>query len=452
MKILNIILALIFLSCNLAQAKEDYRLEYINLNWWNKYNDSILTDYLTTAYKNNQDLKIATINVKQSEQLVKQSFANQLPYLGFQGDVSRTFTASDVRFGEVLISDYSQSNFTLPITMSYEVDIWGENYLKTKAVKKQLEIAKENERSSYIALTTAVASDYFNLLRFDKIIKNQTELVELQTEIVRMAEIKYQNGLCPVTTLLEEKQMLNELKKALNSYINKRIVVARELGVLTGEREKEVMERGDLSNIALISLPDSISSEAIKYRPDMIKCEDYIQKIGIDVRVARRDFLPKFLIYGNVGFNAYKLGNIFGNHTFLSNAGVLPSLDLFTGGAKIARLKYSKLEYEKAQQMYEKTILTSIQEINNSMSDANKSNENYQESMKKYGLEKEKFTLSQRKYDIGAKSKMDNMRAKELLLLAEMDEFSDKTDYLISTLSIYKAVGGKDFTTINEGL
>jgi NodT family efflux transporter outer membrane factor (OMF) lipoprotein len=422
------------------------------LNWWNKYNDSILTDYLTTAYKNNQDLKIATINVKQSEQLVKQSFANQLPYLGFQGDVSRTFTASDVRFGEVLISDYSQSNFTLPITMSYEVDIWGENYLKTKAVKKQLEIAKENERSSYIALTTAVASDYFNLLRFDKIIKNQTELVELQTEIVRMAEIKYQNGLCPVTTLLEEKQMLNELKKALNSYINKRIVVARELGVLTGEREKEVMERGDLSNIALISLPDSISSEAIKYRPDMIKCEDYIQKIGIDVRVARRDFLPKFLIYGNVGFNAYKLGNIFGNHTFLSNAGVLPSLDLFTGGAKIARLKYSKLEYEKAQQMYEKTILTSIQEINNSMSDANKSNENYQESMKKYGLEKEKFTLSQRKYDIGAKSKMDNMRAKELLLLAEMDEFSDKTDYLISTLSIYKAVGGKDFTTINEGL
>jgi multidrug efflux system outer membrane protein len=246
--------------------------------------------------------------------------------------------------------------------------------------------------------------------------------------------------------------MLNELKKALNIYINKRIVVARELGVLTGEREKEVMERGDLSNITLISLPDSISSEAIKYRPDMIKCEDYIQKIGIDVRVARRDFLPKFLIYGNVGFNAYKLGNIFGNHTFLSNAGVLPSLDLFTGGAKIARLKYSKLEYEKAQQMYEKTILTSIQEINNSMSDANKSNENYQESMKKYGLEKEKFALSQRKYDIGAKSKMDNMRAKELLLLAEMDEFSDKTDYLISTLSIYKAVGGKDFTTINNSL
>jgi multidrug efflux system outer membrane protein len=210
--------------------------------------------------------------------------------------------------------------------------------------------------------------------------------------------------------------------------------------------------RGNWSDLNLIALPANINSEAIKFRPDLLKCEDYIQKIGIDVKVARRDFLPKFLIYGNAGFNAYNLGNIFGNHTFLSNVGVLPSLDLFTGGYKMARLRYSKLELEKAQQMYEKTILTSIQEINNSMSSANKSNENYQESLKKYTLEKEKFALSDRKFDIGAKSKMDNMRAQELLLLAENEEVTGKTDYLISTINIYKSVGGKDFTTINEKL
>lgn len=450
------LVVLLLCSFSVAQAKtqpqNDYRIEYLNLNWWEKYNDNVLTDYITRAFQNNQDLKIAAINVKQSQQAVKQAFANQLPYLGFQGDVSRTLTASDVRFGEVLIKDYSQTNFLLPLTMNYEIDIWGENYLKTKSVKKQLEMVKENERASYIALTSAVASQYFNLVKLDKLIKNQEELVKLQSEIARMAEIKYQNGLCNITEMMDEKQILTDFQKVLNNYKNDRITVARELGVLTGEREKNLslMPRG--SEISLIPLPQSISAEAIKYRPDLLKNEYYIEKIGIDVKAARRDFLPKFMLYGNAGFNAYQLGNIFGNHTFLSNVGILPSLDLFTGGYKMAKLRYNKLELEKAQQMYEKTILTSIQEVNNSMSTANKSNENYKESLKKYNLEKEKFALSQRKFDIGAKSKMDNMRAQELLLLSENEEISGKTDYLISTVNIYKAIGGKDFTNVNDSL
>ena len=70
----------------------------------------------------------------------------------------------------------------------------------------------------------------------------------------------------------------------------------------------------------------------------------------------------------------------------------------------------------------------------------------------KYNLEKEKFALSDKKYNIGAKSKMDNIRAKELLLMAENDEIASKTDYLISTVNVYKAVGGKDVTTINDNL
>ena len=227
MKNLKIILTLFILLCNLTvvQAKtktdDDYRIEYLNLGWWQKYNDPVLTDYLTTAYKNNQDLKIAAINVKQSEQIVKEAFASQLPQLGFQGDVFRDFSSSTVRFGDVVIPDYKQSNFFLPLTMSYEVDIWGENYLKTKSYKKQLEMVKQNERAAYIALTSAVAAEYFNLVKLDKLIKNQEELVKLQSEIVRLEEIKYKNGLCPVMELMDEKQLLTQLQEELNVYIDK---------------------------------------------------------------------------------------------------------------------------------------------------------------------------------------------------------------------------------------
>ncbi len=462
MKILKILLTLFILLCtvSLADAKtksnsnENYRLEYLNLDWWQKYNDPVLTDYISTAFKNNQDLKIATLNVKQSEQVVKQAFASQLPQLGFQGDVFRDFSSADIKFGDVVIKDYSQSNFFLPLTMSYEVDIWGENYLKTKSFKKQLEMVKQNERASYISLTSAVASEYFNLVKLDKLIKNQQELVKLQTEIVRLENLKYKNGLCPITELMDEKQLLTQLQEELNVYIDKRLIVGRQLGVLTGEREKDLslMPRSDYSIITLLPLPDSINAEVIQYRPDFMKAEEYIQKIGIDVKVAKRDFLPKFVLYGQAGFSAYNLTNIFGNHTFKSLVGFMPSIDLFTGGAKMARLRYNKLELEKAQQIYEKTILTSIQEVNNSLCGALTRELNYNESVKRYNLENDKFNLAQKKFDIGAKSNLEMMKDREKLLVAEKDKVNSQVNYLISTLSIYKAVGGNDFTTINEKL
>lgn len=460
MKILKILLTLIILLCNLTfvQAKtksnDDYRIEYLNLGWWQKYNDPVLTDYLTTAYKNNQDLKIATINVKQSEQIVKQAFASQLPQIGFQGDMFRDFRSANVKLGDVIVRDYSQSNFFLPLTMSYEVDIWGENYLKTKSYKKQLEMVKQNERAAYISLTSAVASEYFNLVKLDKLIKNQEELVKLQKEIVRLEEIKYNNGLCPVMELMDEKQLLTQLQEELNIYIDKRIIVGRELGVLIGEREKDqsFMKRSDYSVLTLIPLPENINSEVIQYRPDYLKAEDYLQKIGIDIKVARRDFLPKFVLYGQAGFSAYNLTNIFGNHTFKSALGFMPVVDLFTGGAKMAHLKYTKLELEKAQQIYEKTILTSIQEVNNSMSTAQTHKLNYEQSRKRYDLAKEQYKLSNRKYEIGAKSKLDNMKALEALLLEEKSDVSNKINYEIATVNIYKAIGGKDFTMINDSL
>lgn len=457
MKIFKIILTLFILLCNFtpvyaAKHKDnnDYRLEYLNIKWWENYNDPILTDYLMKAYQNNQDLKIAAINVKQAQQIAKQSLAQELPHAGIAGNFFRDFHSSDVWFGDVLIPNYKQSNFVLPLTMTYEVDLWGEKRLKTKSINKQVDIVKQDERAAYISLTSALASTYYNLVKLDKLIKNQTELVELQKEVTAMVEKKYKNGLCPVTELMQEKQLLTNFEETLEVYTDRRDIVAREMVVLLGDRNNNTVNHSDYDSIKLVSIPDSIAAEVIQFRPDMAKTELYIQKTGFDVKAARRNFLPKILLYGQVGFNAYQLGNIFNGNTFKSAAGIAPSLDLFTGGAKMARLRYSKLELEKAQQLYEKTILTSLQEVNNSLGIALTNQKNYKSSLDRYNLEKEKYSLSTRKLEIGAKSKLDNIRDRERVLMTEKEEVSNKIDYIIATINVYKAIGGKDYNNIKE--
>ena len=220
MKKLKLIILLICLTLMPTQTfaktkniQDNNDLQYMNLTWWQKFNDQKLNDYLMTIYKNNPDLKIATIKNKQSQQVMKQAFANQLPQLYFNGTMQREFTGSTQRFGEVVIPDYNQAHYILPLTMSYEVDLWGENYLKTKSLKKQIEMTTQDERASYISISSNFASNYYTLVGIDKLIQNQKDLLEIEQNIVNLEEQKYNSGLCPIAEVLSEKQSLTQIQE-----------------------------------------------------------------------------------------------------------------------------------------------------------------------------------------------------------------------------------------------
>lgn len=458
MKNFKILFLLLFiLLCNIGTVyaqvpqKEDYRLDYVNINWWKQYNDENLVNLIMTSFVNNQDLKIATIKSKQADQAVKEAFANELPYIGFSGNIGRDITSATTKFGDLIIPDYSQTRFLLPLTMTYEVDIWGANRLKTKSVEKQRDIIKQSERASYINLTSEVASSYFNLIKLDKLIENQEKLVKLQKKIASMQDIKYKNGLCSTIEVLEQKQALTVFEEELNDYKNKHDIIYNQLVTLIGKLDTNAIDRNTFENITLPTTPDNLTASVLAERPDLIRAEDYIKKIGYDVKVARRNFLPRFVIYGNAGFNAYNnFSHLFDSHTFLSNFGILPSFDLFTGGAKLAHLRFNKLEYEKAKETYQKTLLTSLQELNDSLSTAKIAKKNYDSAKERVQIEKEKFSLSEKSLAIGSKSYLDYLKSEEAVILSEKAEISNKINYLISTINLYKAVGGKDYNHITN--
>ena len=62
-----------------TQQSDDYKFNYVNMNWWGNFNDDLLNGYIEKAVLNNYDLKMATINVEEYYQNVRLQFANELP-------------------------------------------------------------------------------------------------------------------------------------------------------------------------------------------------------------------------------------------------------------------------------------------------------------------------------------------------------------------------------------
>ena len=434
-----------------TKPEESNHIEYMNLSWWEKYNDEYLTGNLLKLYKNNYDLKNAALKVKENEQAVKIQFANELPQIGLSGQLYRDMRSSMQQFGNMQIPSFAQYNYYLPITASYEIDIRGLNRLRTKSMKEQLEIVKQAERATYIALTSDFAADYFNLIRVDEFLNIQNELIKTQEEIVSKIKDKYDIGLCTINDLLSEQRLLTTLKEERNRHIKTRDTLIDTMkAYLSNSDNIERNRYGDV--ILLTGIPSEFSTSIVENRPDYLQEEANIKRIGFDVKAARREFLPKFIIFGQIGLNAYHLDTLFNSVSQMFSAGILPSIDLFAGGRKIALLKLKKFQYEEALNSYQQTILTGIKDINSGLIEYKEAQENYKESLERLKMQNKTYSLAKDKQEIGSASDLDVLYAKEAYLMVRKDEVSNKINSLISTIGLYKAAGGVDLYKINENI
>ena len=280
----------------------------------------------------------------------------------------------------------------------------------------------------------------------DELKINLEKIIELQKEIVSMTERKYNAGLASINEVLNEKQALVNFEKDLNTLNENKKLLNNQITVLLGLNTDKEVGHSDFDSISYPETPDSISTVVVQYRPDLLSAESYVKKVGLDVRVARREFLPKFILFGNIGFNAYNWNRIFAGETFLANAGIMPTWNIFSGGAKLARYRINKYEYKKAVKEYEKTVLTSIQEVNDALVESKTTKANLVKADEEFSLEKEKHELSEKQFNIGDSSRLDEMKSEVNLYLTKQRNIAAKIDNVISTISLYNAVGGIDYT------
>lgn len=418
--------------------------DYYNLDFWKKFNDDNLLNNISQTYENNHDLKAMVIKVTQSQRLVKMSLADELPHIGFEGYVGRIFKSSDILFGEVTTPTYTQTQYLFPLSMNYEIDIWGKNHLKTKSKKKQFEMLKQDEYASYIYISTACAVNYFNLIRLDKLIEYQKELIDLQQSIIKSYETKYQFGTSTLSEIEASQKNLSYMKEDLEKYLEKRDILKNQLNVLISDRSFDDIKRTKYENLKIdFNIPDGINFDTLKNRPDRVKSELLLEKYITDIKVARREFLPKFIITGNLGFNFY---NLHSSHKFLADLGIVPVLDIFSGGRKIQNLKFKKDEYNIALEDYEKTILKSIQETNDALYSLKTTQKVLNQTKDRLNSDLKELSYTKTRQIAGTKDKLDILIQEEQLIQSQKQVISSNINKIIAFLNLYQALGGVDFT------
>lgn len=411
------------------------KYEYVNLSWWQGFNDEYLNNYIVKAVENNKDLKMATLTIDEYYQNVVAQRASELPSLqaGFMGGYSNVIGSS-------------QGGFMLPIMANYELDLFGKNHNKTASVRKLWEASILDEQSAYISIAAAVGSTYVNVVKLDALIDMQEDIVKLRKEIFEIMSVSNAEGIISTSDLVKANKAYIQGVSDLTDLKKERTKLLHALAVLVGDSPNNIEEykRADYRSFAFNGLvPETVNSDIIMQRPDYMKAEKMLEKAGIDVKIARKECLPTLNLGGGIFFNNKYIESLFSTSGMLWGLGGGIMQPIFMGGKIKANLKAKKIAYERSLKNYEKVNLTSMQEVNDSLVTVNMDREKLAKQKQIQSLEKKDFSLSEAKFNEGVISKLDLNQMQENLLTVNKLVYSTEFDCMVDYISYYKAVAAK---------
>ncbi len=454
-KILTVTLFILFFvsSFSFALAKKQQKEEEINVDFFRKFQDEILLENILSAYSNNLDLKIAYSKVKESERIVKMSLASELPQVDFAPLISKTFSSGDLIRGKnnYMVRSYNQSRFYLPVYVSYDIDVWGKNRLKTKSKEQSLKMIEQDKKTSEILLSSSVAIDYYNLIKIDKLLELNQELLKLNKNALLLSKNKQKFGLLSEDDILSQKENLIKVQKTINNLENQKEILKNQIGYLTADKLFSDVKRKSFEDInELFDTPNTLESNIILNRPDVKSAQENIKRASYDARVAKRELLPTFTIMGTFGFNGYNnLKGIFKNHTGLADISVMPNWNIFDAGKRFQLIKLKKLEYERAQKEYEQAVLASLQEVNDTLATLKADKKDYSLSKDIFEIQNKKLKLKSSNKAFGLSNELDYILYQEAQNLSAQSIVDNKINQIISAINLYRATGGVDFTKEN---
>ncbi len=415
------------------------KIAYVNMCWWDKFDDPILKNYIIRAVEYNHDLKKASWQVEEYRQFVKYSFGQELPHF------SVTPANLALKLPPFIGDDVQRDFFVLPFLASYEADFLLKNRDKTKSAKKTYEASKFDEQTIYISIASMVATTYLNIIKYDKLIETQCKIVANQKDIFTRQEKKYKRGVIDAMDYNDALKNYKNAKNTLEDLIKYRGDALNELAVLIGDsaENSHCLQRTDFDEFDYkTNSITSICSDTIFSRPDVLSAEAKLEKAKIDVRVARKEFFPSFNVIGIYAFNT-SAGNFFSWKSTLAYLFTGAAQDIFKGGMKVANLKIQKSRYEQLFEQYHQVSMTALKEVNDSLLYIKQDTRIDQNNIIRLNKQKDNYKRQLHQYNQGVIACSDLLSANELLLNYEKEKIDSKANRIKDYFTLYKAVGGK---------
>ncbi len=412
-----------------------------DLAWWQLFRDPVLQELIRTSLTNNYDLRVATARVEQSRALLAQArsaFYPQVNYLGSSGGGRNVVGGIPVNTGK----GQGEGN-DLAGSVSWEIDFWGRVRRLSESARAQYLATEEARHNVMVSLVSSVAQSYFQLLALDEEMAIAEESTNSYAQSLALFNQRLQGGVASKLETASAQALLATAAASIPELRRQTAFQENQIRVLLGLNPGPVQRRPRaLREQSAPDVPPGLPSSLLERRPDIRQATQLMRSANAQVGVATANFFPRITLtglFGEVGSELVPFTK--GTAGAWSVGGALTG-PIFQGGLLKGQLHQAQAAWDEARFQYQATVLNAFQEVANALVSRLELANERTEQARAVAAYQEAVQVANERYVAGQASYYELLQEQQLLYPAENALAQTIFNQLLSTVQLYKALGG----------
>jgi multidrug efflux system outer membrane protein len=405
-------------------------------NWWNTFDDPVLSRLVEQALAANTDIDAAGARVRQARAALNSTRAGSWPTLDFGTSASRLMGVGS----QAQVPD--RTTYAAGFDARYELDLFGGRRRAVQASTADLAAVEANLHSTQLTVAAEVALNYVDARLAQRQLAIARANQDSQDETLQIVQWRVQAGLVGALDFEQARQLRAQTAATVPLREQALAAALNRLAVLTGSAPGTVDALFQpVTPIPMaIAADTSVPAEVLRRRPDVTAAERVLIAETARIGVRQADLYPSLGLSGSLNGNSSNWGDLT-NASFGSLAAGLTA-PIFQGGRLRAAVEQQRGAAIQALAVYRETVLVALEESENALLAISVTERRERELVVAEEAARNATALARSQYQAGIIDFSDLLDAERSLLTTETSRAAAHADRAAATVQLYKALGG----------
>jgi NodT family efflux transporter outer membrane factor (OMF) lipoprotein len=422
-------------------------------SWKTFFTDAKLSALIDTAMLYNQDLQSAQQRIMMAQAELQAAKGTLLPVISggltsglrkfglytMDGAGNSTTEITPGKIVPVVLPDYF-----VGIQTSWEADLWGKLKSRKQAAAARVMAGWEGKHLLATQIVSAVASGYYELKATAEALRIVDENIVLQERALGLVRIQKEAAASNELAVQQFESQLLFLRSFRLELVQQATQIENAIHLVTGKLPQAVQKDTAFFSAVLPSLISTgVPSSLLQFRPDIRQAEWNLVAGKAELKSARAAFYPSLNITGSLGFQAFRPDLLVRTPESIAYGLIggltAPLVNRAAIKANFSRADAVQLE---AYYQYQKSILNGYVEVHNEMLRSKTLGEAFSLKRKETEVLTTSVDVAETLFRAGRASYLEVLLTRQQALQARLALVELRKKQLLTTIGLYKAVGG----------
>jgi NodT family efflux transporter outer membrane factor (OMF) lipoprotein len=339
-------------------------------------------------------------------------------------------------------SPYTQSVYTIPFSLSYEVDLFGRVRHNVEAANASLQSTAADLQNVQLVLTAELAADYFTLRELDAEFDVVQESVGYQRKGLDLVNNRHSGGIASGLEVAQQSALLDSTLSQLALVQQSRSQYEHAIAVLVGQAASSLSVPVAPLRATPPPVPLGVPSDVLERRPDISTAERLMAYQNAQVGIAHSAFYPHITLSGSGGWQSRDLAPLLNAPSLFWSLGADALQPIFEGGRNRANLAAAQAAYGQSVANYRQSVLVAFQEVEDGISNLSTLSQALATQGAAVEDARRALMIANNRYIGGVTSYLDVITAQTTLLASQRLETQLLGQQMVSSVYLVKALGG----------